>query len=145
MLNVVDLYGEQIVQRARKPLFAGVTENSTGTAQGSNPMCGDRVKLSLRATDAGIAEIRHQTRGCAICMASADLMAQTVAGQSSAKALELAARFSNMLEDGSTEEEARESAVLPPALEVFLPLKSHRSRVRCATLPWTALGEALTQ
>ncbi|NHN89173.1 Fe-S cluster assembly sulfur transfer protein SufU [Acetobacter conturbans] len=136
-------YDTLILARSRKPEFAGIVENATATAQGNNPMCGDRVKLSLRATDKGVAGIRHETRGCAICQASADLMAEAVTGQSVAAALELGRQFTDMLETPSAMDSAVERGNLPAGLLAFQPLRTHRSRLRCATLPWTALGEAL--
>ncbi|AQS83761.1 MAG: Fe-S cluster assembly sulfur transfer protein SufU [Acetobacter aceti] len=138
-------YDALILSRSRKPEFSGSVEEETATAQGNNPVCGDRVTLSLRTTDGAIDAVRHHTRGCAICMASADLMAETVTGRSIADALELGRRFADMLETPSSQDLIADGDVLSVGLQAFRPLRTHRSRLRCATLPWIALGEALTQ
>ncbi|MFT8719840.1 Fe-S cluster assembly sulfur transfer protein SufU [Acetobacter sp.] len=136
-------YDTLILSRSRKPEFSGEAEGETSTAQGNNPMCGDRVRVSLRLSCEKVEAARHMTRGCALCMASADLMAETITGRSRADALELGQRFTDMLEDTSSRVDAAGEDTLPPAFRAFLPLRTHRSRLRCATLPWTALGEAL--
>ncbi|GEN63159.1 Fe-S cluster assembly sulfur transfer protein SufU [Acetobacter oeni] len=136
------LYNTIIVNRSRAPLHAGVVERATRLGQGTNPLCGDRVRLSVRTEKEEIENLLHETRGCAICIASTDLMAEAVTGRTVADALDLARQFTDMLENGSSMVETADAA-MPDALRAFLPLRTHRSRLRCATLPWTALEEAL--
>jgi nitrogen fixation NifU-like protein len=136
-VEVEDLYNSMIVSRSRSPEFSGVVVGETNHAEGNNPLCGDRVRLTLRCEDGRVAEAAHQTRGCAICIASADLLAEAVAGQAVRNALQMADQFVLMFEN----EDA--GGVLPGNLQIFLPLRQHRARIRCATLPWIALKEAL--
>lgn len=138
------LYDEVVVARSRAPRLSGVAEHATAHASGKNPLCGDRVRLSLCIDEGAVTEIRHETRGCAICTASADLMAEEVTGLPAQDALELSARFTDMLEMKPEETHPEGPFGVPEALNVFLPLKTHRSRIRCATLPWSVLGEALS-
>lgn len=142
-MDECSLYDTVIVTRSRSPHHAGVVNEPTSRAQGVNPLCGDRVRLSVRAGHDGIEDLRHETRGCAICIAATDLMAEVVTGRTRTDALELGQRFTDMLESQSPPGEAADDADMPEVLRAFLPLKTHRSRLRCATLPWTALGEAL--
>ncbi|OUJ16315.1 Fe-S cluster assembly sulfur transfer protein SufU [Acetobacter sp. DsW_063] len=133
------LYDSLIVRRAREPHHAGELADATAQAAGNNPLCGDRVALGVRVDGGRIAAARHVTKGCAICAASADLMAGSIEGRTLSEALDMAGRFHHMLGNGS----AVELNDLPESMAAFLPLKTHRSRLRCATLPWTALEEAL--
>ena len=96
------------------------------------------------ASDASVGEIRHRTRGCAICMASADLMAQSVEGLRRPAIASLFGRFDAMLRDGpeSAGDDAKDSLGL---LAAFENLHEYRSRIRCATLPWTALLDAMPE
>lgn len=139
------LYDRLIVDRARTPLYAGRLEQADCQGEGKNPLCGDKTRVELRMADTHIGEVRHQTRGCAICLAAADLMAERVAGQTVLQARELSQRFSAMLvgEPASALDTNTDKTALGP-LEAFAPLRAHRARIRCAELPWVALKEALS-
>ncbi len=135
-----DLYQETILDRGRHPRHAQRLATFDATAKGDNPMCGDRVQVWLRyAPDGTIAETGFEARGCAISIASADLMADSVQGRSKTDTAALFAGFRDMVGSG----------VCPacnPALQQLAPLSGvheYPSRVKCATLPWHALLAAL--
>ncbi len=135
------LYQELILQRARHPLHAGLLEPADAAADGDNPFCGDAVHVTMRRdADGSTGEVRHQTRGCAICAASADLMAESVRGLDAAAIRSLFGRFDAMLRHGSTAPSMDAGLGL---LDAFENLHEYRSRIRCATLPWDALLGAL--
>lgn len=78
-----DLYQEVILDHGRRPRHARRLESFDATAKGDNPMCGDRIEVWVKyAPDGTIADTGFQARGCAISVASADLMAETVIGRS---------------------------------------------------------------
>ncbi|ATU72066.1 Fe-S cluster assembly sulfur transfer protein SufU [Komagataeibacter rhaeticus] len=132
-----DLYRSVVLERAKSPRHAGDLPDAPLHGQGSNPLCGDRVKLhAMVDTQGRIATLRHETRGCAICAASADLMAERVTGQGRAQVSRLQAELVAAVETGIAPEGLGE-------LAVFAPLHQHRSRIRCAMLPWSALTEML--
>jgi nitrogen fixation protein NifU and related proteins len=136
------LYQELIMKRARQPLHAGVLDPADRAADGNNPFCGDRVHVTLCVSpDERISRVLHRTRGCAICMASADLMAETVEGLDPDAIRSLFGRFDVMLQGGVGE--AQEQTGDLGLLQAFENLHEYRSRIRCATLPWTALLDAL--
>ena len=137
--SIEELYQRLIMERARQPLHAGVLEPADRAADGDNPFCGDRVHVTLGLSpQGGVARALHRTRGCAICAASADLMAETVEGLDEAAIRSLFERFDVMLRDGPGE-----SPDALGLLSAFENLHEYRSRIRCATLPWTALLDAL--
>lgn len=133
------LYDRVIVERARAPQYAGKLEAPSVQGEGKNPMCGDKTRVDIALDATHIQSVRHTTRGCAICAAAADLMAQQVSGLDVAQAVSLSGRFSAMLVG-----EASPAATSLGPLEVFQPLRSHKARIRCAELPWIALKEALS-
>ncbi|WP_215753859.1 Fe-S cluster assembly sulfur transfer protein SufU [Acetobacter sp. P5B1] len=139
------LYDRLIVDRARTPLHAGRLEQADAQGEGKNPLCGDKTRVDVQMADTHISQIRHQTRGCAICLAAADLMAERVTGLTVPQAQDLSRRFSAMLvnEPASTPDVNTDTTALGP-LEAFAPLRAHRARIRCAELPWVALKEALS-
>lgn len=72
---------EVVVERAQQPRFSGTVTNATHTATGANMSCGDEVAFELRVDEHGlIQEIKHSSRACTICTASADLLAESLIG-----------------------------------------------------------------
>jgi nitrogen fixation NifU-like protein len=98
------------------------------------------VHLRLSCAGGAIGEVWHETRGCAICVASADLMADAVAGRTRAAADELAGAFEAMVATGAVPDREDFSE-----LRALSGVHEYRSRHRCATLPWQALRAALTK
>ena len=133
-----DLYQETILERSRHPRHGKRLAAFDASARGNNPMCGDRCQVFVRRdADGRIAEIGFEARGCAISLASADLMADAAVGLDAAQARSLSQRFQALARTGEGEGEQ---------LEPLLPLAGvHEfpSRVKCATLPWHALVAAL--
>ncbi len=139
MFDSGDLYQTVIMDRGRKPHHMRRMEVFDAAAKGDNPMCGDRVEVRLRCDDGRIAETAFEARGCAISIASADLMAEAVAGLSRDEVRALSDRFRAMVRTG-------ECPACAGALETLQPLScvhEYPSRVKCATLPWDALLAAL--
>ena len=140
MSDLRDLYQEVILDHGRRPRHGSRLVAYDATARGDNPMCGDRVQVFVRHDDQGrIAEAGFEARGCAISIASADLMAETVTGRSNAEARALAARFRDMARTGEAGSEDAAMERLRPLAGVH----EFPSRVKCATLAWHALLAAL--
>ena len=139
-----DLYQEVILDHGRRPRHAHRPENFDATAKGDNPMCGDRVQVYVKfGPDDSIAEAGFEGRGCAISIASADLMAETVAGRSKT---DVRALFEALRKMATTGESPACGGALEEALERLQPLAGvheYPSRVKCATLPWHALIAAI--
>jgi nitrogen fixation NifU-like protein len=117
------LYSDVIRERWRKPRYRGELTNPTAVAEDVNPLCGDRVRVSVRVEDGAVAEARFTGDSCAICTASADVVTELATGRSTAAAARL-----------GTEDvlEVRRADVRP-------------TRMRCVTLPITVLGMALAR
>ena len=127
------------MDRARAPHHAGAPAVFDAEAQGDNPMCGDRVHLWIRRGDDGrIEEMRHSTKGCAICQASADLLGDAAVGQDAASMMALRQNFDSMVTTGAIPHDA-----VFGDLQALAGVHEYRSRIRCATLPWQALMAAL--
>lgn len=138
--DVRDLYQEVILDRGRNPRHMHRMEPCDAHATGDNPMCGDRVEVRVRFGPGGqIADAAFEGRGCAISLASADLMAEAVRGEDEDAIRTLAHEFAVLAKTGE----------LPsgnPALrnlQVLAGVSEYPSRIKCATLPWSALIAAL--
>ena len=138
-----DLYQEVILDHGRRPRHAKRLEDFTATAKGDNPMCGDRVQVWVKLDADTIGQVGFEARGCAISVASADLMAETVQGRSPADTRALFEAFREMARTGTCP--ACDGTLAEP-LERLQPLAGvheYPSRVKCATLAWHALIAAL--
>jgi nitrogen fixation NifU-like protein len=135
-----DLYQEVILEHGRRPRHAGKPPRYDASARGDNPLCGDRIEVFLcYAGDGRIVEPRFDARGCAISIASADLMAEAVAGLAPESARKVFSRFADMARTGACPDGDATMALLRPLAGVH----AYPSRVKCATLPWHALMAAL--
>jgi nitrogen fixation protein NifU and related proteins len=115
------LYGDVIRERWRRPRFRGDLPDATATAEDVNPLCGDRVRLQLRLEDGRVLAVRFAGDSCAICTASADVVAELAEGHDRGKAA--AIQVSDVL--GVLQADVRPT------------------RMRCVTLPLTVLAKAL--
>ena len=135
-----DLYQDIVLRHGRHPRHAGRPARFDATAAGDNPMCGDRVEVFLSyAPDGPIAEVFFEARGCAISIASADLMAEAVVGLPSEAARRIFRHFRDMAHTGACPDGDPRTTMLWPLAGVH----DYPSRVKCATLPWHALMAAL--
>jgi nitrogen fixation NifU-like protein len=134
-----DLYQEVILDHGRHPRHGRRLAAFDATAKGDNPMCGDRVQVFVRRdADGRVAEAGFEARGCAISIASADLMAEVVAGLAPADIRDMARRFIAMARTGEGDDDAMER------LRPLAGVHEYPSRVKCATLPWHALLAAIS-
>ena len=138
--DIGELYQEVILDRGRHPRHQHRLEPFDCAAKGDNPMCGDRVEVRVRMDGDRIAQAGFEARGCAISIASADLMAEAVTGHTGAAVQDLAERFRAMVQTGECPD-CRDLEALRPLAGVH----EFKSRLKCATLPWDALLAALKE
>ena len=79
-MELNDLYRDVILDHNRRPRNFGPLEPSDASAEGVNPLCGDRLTLRLNLAEDTIRDIRFEGQGCAISTASASLMTEAVKG-----------------------------------------------------------------
>jgi nitrogen fixation protein NifU and related proteins len=115
------LYSDVIRERWRRPRFRGDLPGATAVAEDVNPLCGDRVRMMVTVRDGQIEAARFAGDSCAICTASADVLAESIVGKSAAEATKLTS------EDVLT----------------ILQTDVRPTRLRCVTLPLTVLNQAL--
>ncbi|MDJ0750950.1 MAG: SUF system NifU family Fe-S cluster assembly protein [Woeseiaceae bacterium] len=135
-----DLYRELILDHSRKPRHFGRLPDATHTADGINPLCGDKLRLYLKVEDGTISSLGFEATGCAISVASASLMADAIEGLGVESAESCFASVTDRLTGGTSD--------LGAPLEKLAALdgvRDYPSRVKCATLAWHALHAALTE
>lgn len=133
-----DLYQEIILEHSRKPKNAGVLEDPAAEAQGNNPLCGDRITVYVKLDGDRIEDARFDARGCAISVASASMMTESLKGKTLDEAEEAFGRFNTQM----TGKEAPELAE-DDELSALMGVRDFPTRIKCATLPWHTLRAAL--
>lgn len=139
MAGLSELYQNVILEHNRSPRNYRVLDEANRRAEGSNPMCGDRLTLYVKVDEGVIRDLAFQGSGCAISRASASLMTATVKGKSLAEAGVLFDRFHRLV---TGRLHPSESETLGK-LAVFSGVSEFPIRVKCATLAWHALKQAL--
>ena len=137
--NLRDLYQQVILERYKKPKHKGQTNPVHRYQKGHNPSCGDTIELTLQLNETGdtIVDAKFEGEGCAISMASADLMAEALQGKTVKEALEMVERFQAMMKgDAEFPKEQRK-------LNVMQGVSQFPVRIKCANLTWHALKAAL--
>ena len=141
-----DLYQEVILDHGRKPRNFRRLEGANRSARGDNPLCGDKMELFVDLTPEGrIADAAFQGRGCAISMASASLMTETVKGKTQAEAAELSGKFRELAMSGTCPDCGASIAEEMERLQPLAGVHEFPSRVKCATLAWHTLNAALAE
>jgi nitrogen fixation NifU-like protein len=135
-----DLYQEVILDHNRRPRNFRALPDANRSAEGHNPLCGDRVTVFLRVEEDRVQGISFQGSGCAISTASASLMTEALRGRTVAEAHALFNGFRHLVTKGA-EVEAPDLG----KLAVFSGVREFPIRVKCATLPWHTLEAALEQ
>jgi nitrogen fixation NifU-like protein len=141
--DVRDLYSDLILDHARNPRHFGKLPHTTHTAEGINPLCGDKLKLYLDVdAEATIRHAAFEGSGCAISVASASLLTDTVIGLSADEAMVFFAAVTAQLSGSRAEDN---SSVDLGKLRALSGVRDYPTRVKCATLAWHALKSALRQ
>ncbi|MBK8003253.1 MAG: SUF system NifU family Fe-S cluster assembly protein [Gemmatimonadetes bacterium] len=140
MSSASELYQSIILDHNRSPRNFREIKDASRSAEGYNPLCGDQLRVWLKVEDDKIADVSFQGSGCAISKASASLMTTVVKGKTPAEAARIFESFHRMVtgQGGPADD-------LPAKLAVFAGVREFPARVKCASLAWHALRNALEQ
>lgn len=138
-MDLRDLYRDVIIDHNRKPRNFGRLDSADATADGHNPLCGDRLTMQVRLAGDRLQDVRFEGSGCAISVASASLLTEAVKGRTRAEVDALFHDVHDML--------TREDSTVDPAtlgkLAALQGVRGFPARVKCATLCWHTLNAAL--
>ncbi|MDQ2993477.1 MAG: SUF system NifU family Fe-S cluster assembly protein [Pseudomonadota bacterium] len=134
-----ELYQQVIIDHGRHPRNLGELPGASHTKEGFNPLCGDKLKLFLLLDKNVIKEAKFQGSGCAISMASASLMLETLHGKTVTEAEDFFTLFHDLVMGKSETSDALGK------LAVLGGVAEFPARVKCATLAWHTLKAALAQ
>ena len=133
-----DLYREILLDHYRQPRNHGGIDAPTCSADGSNPLCGDQVRIDVSVADERVIDISFSGRGCSISQASASMMTEYVKGRSVADACGGINAFQQMMVTA-------ESPGIDgfDDIEALIGVAKFPARVKCASLAWKTLEQAL--
>jgi nitrogen fixation NifU-like protein len=140
-----ELYREVILDHYRNPRNRAELGASDAHAEGVNPLCGDEISIDIHFDGETVDGVSVRGQGCSISQSSASMMSEAIKGKSKQEIIELSHRFKSMLstEEGDLElDESRPGAVLGD-LEALQGVKNYPVRIKCASLPWATLEDAL--
>jgi nitrogen fixation NifU-like protein len=140
-----DLYRELILDHAKNPRHFGKLQDATHYADGINPLCGDKLRLYLRIDCSNsITAVSFEGSGCAISVASASLLAETIAGTDVASATAYFQTVTNRLASPQSDR-MDNKAIDIGKIRALDGVREFPARVKCATLAWHALNAAMLQ
>lgn len=134
-----ELYQQVIIDHGRHPRNQGVLENPTHSHVGFNPLCGDKLNLTINVEKDVIQEAQFIGSGCAISIASASLMTEMLKGKNVEEAHEIFHNVHQLLTGQCNDPEKLGK------LSVLSGVAEFPARVKCATLAWHTLDAALSR
>jgi nitrogen fixation protein NifU and related proteins len=138
-MELTELYREVILDHNKRPRNSGRLDPHDAEAKGHNPLCGDRLTITLNRDGDRVADLRFEGNGCAISMASASLMTEAVKGKPRAEIDALFLRVHALL----TTQGAPDTGL--GKLAALSGVREFPARVKCASLCWHTLNAALAQ
>ena len=139
MSDLRDLYQEVILDHNRSPCNFGRLDDADLQADGHNPLCGDRLSITVKLDGDRVTDLRFEGSGCAISKASASLMTEKVKGGTLDELRGLFDRFHRLVTDQTA---PADDAGLGK-LAVFAGVRDYPARVKCAILAWHTLRAAV--
>lgn len=136
MSDLRELYQEMIIDHGRRPRNFHILDNANHCKSGYNPLCGDKLTLYILEKNGVLENLSFNGVGCAISMASASLMTETLKGKTLAEAEKIFSDFHLLVTEGKASNELGKLAVLGGVSEF-------PARVKCATLAWHTMHASL--
>ncbi len=161
MPGLEDLYREIILDHYRTPRNRGELPTPPATvAEGHNPLCGDEITVYLDidrdAEPAVVRDVKIGGQGCSISQSSASMMTAAVIGKPETEVRALIKRFKSMmsietdggdddLEQATDDDASSDNGIALGDLEALQGVVKFPVRIKCATLAWNTLTQALDQ
>jgi len=143
-MDLKQLYQDIILEHGKSPRNLGKCEGYSHEAKGYNPLCGDKVHVYLKLDNGKkIKSLTFEGEGCAISLASASIMTESVKGKSFEEAKEIMDAFLSMIKNTSEIQSNHLDEDEKTKLMSLSGVKQFPMRVKCATLSWHTLNSAI--
>lgn len=135
-----DLYQDIILDHNKRPRHYGALADYTHTAEGYNPICGDKLTIFLVLNGDRIEALQFEAACCAICKSSASMMSEELTGKTLAEAEAAFQRVGDLL---SNELNLEADISVDGEIAALAGVRKFAARIKCATLPWHTYITAL--
>ena len=148
MPGLEDLYREIILDHYRTPRNRGELASPPARhAEGHNPLCGDEITVYLDVAEHDgvdvVDDVKIGGQGCSISQSSASMMSAAVKGKPVTEVRALVNKFKGMMSIDTGDAEADAPDVDLGDLEALQGVVKFPVRIKCATLAWNTLLDAL--
>ena len=141
-MSLNDLYQEVILDHNKRPRNFGPLEGATSEAKGHNPLCGDRVNVSIIVSGDRVTDAHFEGSGCAISKASASLMTEAIKGHTLDEVEALFREFQSAITAPMDQDVHLEHL---GKLAVLAGVREFPARIKCASLAWHTLQAAIVK
>ena len=139
MSDLRELYQEVIIDHGRRPRNFGALQDANHSKEGFNPLCGDKIVLHVREQNNVIEKVQFEGVGCAISIASASLLTETLKGKTRLEVDTIFSAFHQMVMEGpsaDTEQTLGKLAVLGGSVRISSACEMRDTRlayIKCGT------------
>jgi nitrogen fixation NifU-like protein len=138
--NLQTLYRQTVLDHSRHPRNFLRLDPADRIAVGHNPLCGDKITLYLRLDKNRIENLTFEGTGCAISMASASIMTESIKEHELGDAQKAIEKIMRQFNVAHSDEESIEGD-----MAALGGVRAFPSRIKCATLAWKTLESALQE
>ena len=143
-MELKELYQEIILDHGKNPRNKGKCEGFTNDAKAHNPLCGDKVHIYLKLNkDKKIENLSFEGEGCAISLASASILTETVKGKDLSLIKKISEDFLNMIKNRTKITINSLTADQITTIASLSGVQEFPMRVKCATMVWHTLLSAI--
>ena len=143
-MELKELYQEIILDHGKNPRNKGKCEGFTNDAKAHNPLCGDKVHIYLKLNkDKQIENLSFEGEGCAISLASASILTETVKGKDLSLIKKISEDFLNMIKNRTKITINSLTADQITTIASLSGVQEFPMRVKCATMAWHTLLSAI--
>lgn len=136
---IEDLYSEVVMFHYKNSPYKGALKDSTDQSDGVNPSCGDEIHFTFIIDNGLIKDLKFDGHGCAISIASASIMAETIIGKTLEEAEKTLKEVLKMFRGEDFNPQSIGDTI------AFENLKQFPMRIKCATLSWHTLETTLNK
>jgi nitrogen fixation protein NifU and related proteins len=143
-MELKELYQEIILDHGKNPRNKGKCEGFTSDAKAHNPLCGDKVHIYLKLNkDNQIENLSFEGEGCAISLASASILTETVKGKDLPFIKKISEDFLNMIKNKTKITINSLTSNQITTIKSLSGVQEFPMRVKCATMAWHTLLSAI--
>jgi nitrogen fixation NifU-like protein len=135
-----ELYQQVILDHNKNPQNFRAIDHPSHLAHGHNPLCGDKIDIYVKVENGIITDVSFQGSGCAISKASASIMTTVLIGKTLDEAKAMFDDFHHVVTADTDEDLDLDSM---GKLAVFSGVREFPARIKCASLAWHTLQNAL--